>query len=78
MADVTTDLTLARLVLRVDLILAKGTLLVLVWLQLERFELVRMGELLFQLNCQLALCVCVCVGWGLSAHIRILIAAKQY
>ena len=57
-ANVATDLALAGLVLRVDLVLAEGTLLVLVWLELEGFELVRMGELLLQLNCQLALCVC--------------------
>ena len=55
MANVATDLALARLVLCVDLVLAEGTLLVLVRLEFEGFELVRMGELLLQLNRQLAL-----------------------
>lgn len=59
MADVTTDLAPAGLVLRMDLVLAEGTLLVLVWLEFEGFELVRMGELLLQLNSQLALSGCV-------------------
>ena len=45
-ANVATDLALARLVLCVDLVLAEGTLLVLVWLEFEGLELVRMGELL--------------------------------
>ena len=43
MADVPAHLALASLVLRVDLVLTGGTLLVLVWLQLKEFELVRMG-----------------------------------
>ena len=60
-ANVATDLALAGLVLCVDLVLAEGTLFVLVWLQLEGFELVRVDELLLQLNCQLALCVSVSV-----------------
>ena len=63
-ANVATDLALAGLVLCVDLVLAESTLLVLVWLELEGLELVRMGELLLQLNCQLALRVRVSQGRG--------------
>ena len=44
-------LALAVLVFRVDLVLTKGTLLVLVGFQLKGLELVRMGELSLQLNC---------------------------
>ena len=51
MADVPAHLALAGLVLRVDLVFAEGTLLVLVGLQLKGLELVRMGELSLQLNC---------------------------
>ena len=55
MADVPTHLTLTGHILRVNLILAEGTLLVVVRLQLIVFKLVRMGELLLKLDCQLAL-----------------------
>jgi hypothetical protein len=64
MADITTDLAPAGLVLRVDLVLAEGTLLVLVRLEFKGFELVRVGKLLLQLNSQLALCTCECMCVG--------------
>ena len=46
MADVTANFALTSPVLCMDLVLTEGTLLVLVWLQLEGFKLVRVGELL--------------------------------